>query len=134
MTELMHASGTKIDHATLKHAQTIRMVGRTLQKLEQILKLNVTADTQQQEHYVNIAVMAHNTTYNQSIKCTPTEIFHGRVPHNVPDLNFSNPPQTLSCKTTLVDEVNQKIKENVSRHLTRTRTIPTEKPKLNRSK
>ena len=45
MTELMQASGIKIHQTTLKNAQTIGMVERIHQKLEQILQINVTADT-----------------------------------------------------------------------------------------
>ena len=55
--------------------------------------------------------MAYNTTYRRSIEYTPTEIFHGRVPHNALDLNFSKPLQTRCTKTdmtTLVAKVNQK--------------------------
>ena len=65
MIELMQASDTKVDDAILKHAQTMGMVERTHQKLKQILKINVTADTPQKDRFVNIAVMAHITAYHQ---------------------------------------------------------------------
>ena len=58
--------------------------------------------------------MAHNTTYHQSLKCTPSEVFHGRVPFNALDLKFGNP---LKCETTetditrLVDKVNDKYQQ-----------------------
>ena len=79
MTEIMKTAGIKIDHATVKHAQTIGMVERSHQELKQILKINVSADSPQWDRYVNFAVMAHNTTYHQSLKCTPSEVFHGRI-------------------------------------------------------
>ena len=63
---------------------------------------------------VNIAVMAHNTTYHQTLKCTPTEIFHGRVPYNAVDLKFSNPlslPRNAIDTQSLVDNLNSKFKE-----------------------
>ena len=106
--------GIKIDHANVKHAQTIGMVERSHQKLKQILKINNSADSPPGDRYVNIAVMAHNTTYHQSLKCTPSEVFHGRIPFNALDLKFGNP---LKCETTetditrLVDQVNEKYRQ-----------------------
>ena len=114
MTEIMKTAGIKIDHATVKHAQTIGMLERSHQKLKQNLNLNVSADSPQWDRYVNIAVMAHNTTYHQSLKCTPSEVFHGRIPFNALDLKFGNP---LKCETTetyitrLVDQVNEKYRQ-----------------------
>ena len=96
---LMESAGIKIEHATVKLAQTIGMVKRSHQKLKQILKINVSADSPQWHKYVNMAVMAHNTTYHQAIRCTPTEIFHGRVPFNALDIKFGN-PRSESRNTT----------------------------------
>ena len=90
------------------------MVERFHQKLKQILKINISVDSPQWDRYVNLAVMAHNTTYHQSLKCTPSEVFHGRVPFNALDLKFGNP---LKCETTetdmtrLVDQVNDKYQQ-----------------------
>ena len=67
------------------------MVVRSHRKLKQILKINVSADSPQWHEYVNKAVMAHNTTYHQAIRCRPTEIFHGRIPFNFLDVRFGNP-------------------------------------------
>ena len=62
----MKESGNHIEHAaTAKQAQTIGLVECTHQKLKQILKINIAADTPQWDKYDNIAVMAHNTTYHQ---------------------------------------------------------------------
>ena len=114
ITELMKTAGFQIEHATVKHAETIGMVERSHQKLKQILKINVAADSPQWDKYVNLAVMAHNTTYHQSLKCTPSEVFHGRVPFNALDLKFSNPLQSRTQDTDLtklVDQVNEKYKQ-----------------------
>ena len=60
--------------------------------------------------------MAHNTTYHASLKCSATEIFHGRTPHSVLDLKFVNPicatsqPKDIS---KMLDEINKKYKENL---------------------
>ena len=99
MTELMKASGIRLDHANFKHAQTIGMDELRYQKLKQILKINVRANTTQWDRYDSMEVMAFNTTYHQSIKCT--KFFHARDPHNAPDLKFSNPLQTRCNKTHL---------------------------------
>ena len=62
----MESAGIKIEQATVKHAQTIGMVERFHQKLKQILKINISDSAQWHKH-VNMAVMAHNTTYHQAI-------------------------------------------------------------------
>ena len=114
MTELMSAAGIHIEHATVKHAQTIGMVERSHQRLKQILKINVAADSPQCDKYVNLAIMAHNTTYHQSLKCTPSEVFHGRVPFNALDLKISNLLQYRTQETDLtklIDQVNEKYKQ-----------------------
>ena len=80
LSEIAKAADIHISHATIKHAQTIGMVERTHAKLKKILKISVNADRPQWDRYVDIAIMAHNTTYHDSLKCSPTEIFHGRTP------------------------------------------------------
>ena len=71
----MQVTGITIDQAILKPVKPIDVVERTHRKLKQLLKINVTADTPHWDRYVNLAVMAHNTTYHQTIKRTQTEIF-----------------------------------------------------------
>ena len=113
-TELMEKARIKISHATIKHAQTIGMIERSHQRLKQILKINVSADRPQWDRYVNLAVMAHNTTYHQTMKCSPSEVFHGRVPYNAQDLKFGNPlssPRNATDTQSLVDNLNAKFKE-----------------------
>ena len=114
ITELMEKAGIKVSHATIKHAQTIGMIERSHQRLKQILKINVSADRPQWDRYVNLSVMAHNTTYHQTLKCSPTEVFHGRVPYNALDLKFGNPlspPRNATDTQSLVDNLNTKFKE-----------------------
>ena len=110
----MNKAGIRVSHATIKHAQTIGMIERSHQRLKQILKVNVSVDRPQWDRYVNLAVMAHNTTYHQTLKGSPTEVFHGRVPYNALDLKFSNPlnlPRNAVDTKTLVDNLNAKFKE-----------------------
>ena len=40
----MSQSGSKMNHAKLKHAKTMRMIERNYQKLKQTLKINVAVD------------------------------------------------------------------------------------------
>ena len=49
--------------------------------------------------------MAHNTTYHSSIKCSPTEIFHGRIPYNALDIQFLHPNKQLEPKNTEVNQI-----------------------------
>ena len=117
MAEIMEESGIHIEHATVKHALTIGLVECTHQKLKEILKTNVAADTPQWDKYVNIAFMAHNTTYHQSQRCSPAEVFHGRVPYNTLDLKFTNPLQSRNVPVDLqklLDSVNEKYKQTQS--------------------
>ena len=94
ITELMNKAEIRVSHATIKHAQTIGMIERSHQRLKQILKTNVSVDRPQWDRYINLAVMAHNTTYHQTLKCSPTEVFYGRIPYNALDLKFGNPLAT----------------------------------------
>ena len=114
ITELKNKAGIKVSHATIKHAQSIGMIERSHQRLKQILKTNVSVDRPQWDRYVNLAVMGDNTTYHQTLKCSPTEVFHGRIPYNALDLKFSNPlnlPRNAVDTKTLVDNLNAKFKE-----------------------
>ena len=100
LTEIAKAVDIHISHATIKHAQTIGMVEKTLAKMKKILKISVNAERPHWDRYVDIAIMAHNTTYHDSLKCSPTEIFHGRIPYNPLDLQFrnANKPAETKCK------------------------------------
>ena len=68
LTEMAKAADIYISHATIKHAQTIGMVERSHAKLKKILKISVNADRPQWDRNVDIAIMAHNTTYHDSLK------------------------------------------------------------------
>ena len=114
LNALMESAGIKIEHASVKHAQTIGMVERSHQKLKQILKINISADSPQWHKNVNMAVMAHNTTYHQAIRCTPTEVFHGRVPFNALDVKFGHPlteQRNTTDVTRILDNMNKKFQQ-----------------------
>ena len=94
--ELMNKAGIKVSHARIKHTQTIGIIERSRQRLKkQISNMSVSADRTQWDRHVNLTVMAHNMTYHQTLKRTPTEIFQGRVQYNALDSNFSG--MLLTC-------------------------------------
>ena len=53
--------------------------------------------------------MAHNTTYHDSLKCSPTEIFHDRIPYNPLDLQFRNANKPAETKCKDVNEILHKM-------------------------
>ena len=98
-----------ISHGTMKHAQTLGMAERTHAKLKKIPKISVNGDRPQCDRYVDIAKMANNTTYHDSLQGSPTEIFHGRVPYNPLDLQFRNLNKQAETKCKDVNEVLDKM-------------------------
>ena len=113
----MNKAGIRVSLATIKHAQTFGMIERSHQRLKQILKMNVSADRPLWDRYVNLAVMAHNTTYHHTLKSSSTEVFHGRVPYNALDRKFGNPlsfSRSATDTQSLVDILNTKFKETHS--------------------
>ena len=109
--QLTKAIGFEISHATVKHAQTIGMVERSHAKLKKTLKIHVNVDRPQWDRYVDIAIMAHNTTYHTSLKCSPTEIVHGRTPKNASDLKYSNPERRVDTKFGDVNQILNRMNE-----------------------
>ena len=109
LSEIANTADIHISRATIKHAQTIGMIERTHAKLKNILKISVNADRPQWDRYVDIAIMAHNTTYHDSLKCSPTEIFHGRIPYNPLDLQFRNANKPVETKCRDVNEILDKM-------------------------
>ena len=109
--KITKAIGIEISHATIKHAQTIGMVERSHAKLEKILKIHVNVDRPQWDRFVDIAIMAHNTTYHVSLKCSLTEIFHGRTPYNALDLNNSDPERRVDTKFGDVNQILNRMNE-----------------------
>ena len=86
--ELANLLEIKIDHASLKHPQTIGVVERSHAALKRILKLNTNESWTTWYKYVDLATFIHNTSYHSSIGCTPSSLFHGREPIKPIDLRF----------------------------------------------
>ena len=68
-------------HATTKHAQTFGLLERSHASIKQALKIEKGERRSLWHKYVSIAVHNYDTSYNTSIGCEPSRIFHGRNPY-----------------------------------------------------
>jgi hypothetical protein len=92
MAELCKLLEIQIDHATLKHAQTIGALERSHASIKHFLKIhNDNKEPRGSHSLVEMAAFVHNTTFQTSIGCTPTLLFHGREPVKPLDMRFANP-------------------------------------------
>ena len=81
MNQLMETAGMRtFPTPQKKHTRTFGMIERSHAKLKKTLKINSNVDKPQRGQNFDIAIMPHNTTYHTSLKCSPTETFHGRIP------------------------------------------------------
>ena len=80
----------KIEHATVKHAQTIGALERSHGPLKRYLRIYENQLPRDWHKYLDLAVFQHKTSYHSTLACPPTLIFHGRIPQNPLDLRFSN--------------------------------------------
>ena len=56
--------------------------------------------------FLPLAVINHNTTYNASLGCEPTGVFHGRIPHNLLDYKLGdNPNPRYTRQSDIVEEL-----------------------------
>ena len=119
-SELMHELTTllevQINHATLKHPQSIGLVERSHGPLKRILKLNTNEQWSDWHKYVPLATFIHNTSYSSSIGCCPSSIFHGREPTKPLDLRFSTKAmESVTAEsdfvTAMQDAMLEKFKE-----------------------
>ena len=94
--ELTNLLEIKVQHASLKHPQTIGVVERSHSALKRILKLNTDEKWTTWYKYVDLATFIHNTSYQSSIGCPPSSLFHGREPTKPIDLRFRS--HTLAQK------------------------------------
>ena len=60
--------------------------------------------------------MAHNTIYRNSLKCSTTEVFHGRIRYISLDLHIQNPEKRMKPKfmevNLYLDKTNFGFREN----------------------
>ena len=69
----------RIEHATVKHAQTIGALERSYGPLKGYLRNYKNRLPRDWHKCVDLAVFQHNTSYHSTIACPPTLIFHGRI-------------------------------------------------------
>ena len=77
--------GITLKHVTTKHAQAIR----------QALKIETGERKSLWHKYVGTAVFSYHTSYQASIGCEPSRVFHGRIPYNILDLKMGIRPQKI---------------------------------------
>ena len=90
LRELCKTLQIELKHATIKHAQTIGLLERNHAPLKQFLKMHRNSYGENWHNHLDLAIFVHNTTYNASIGCTPSDLFHGRPPNTPLDLLFHN--------------------------------------------
>ena len=76
----------QLEHASLKHPQTVGVVERSHSALKRILKLNTNEQWNDWFKYLQLAAFIRNTCYHSAIGCSPTVLFHGREPIKPLDL------------------------------------------------
>ena len=100
MHELTKLLEIKLEHASLKHPQTVGVVERSHSALKSTLKLNSTEQWNDWYKYVHFAAFIHNTSYHFAIGTSPTALFHGREPLKPLDLRFNNSSLERAQPTT----------------------------------
>ena len=88
--ELTKLLEIQLEHARLKHPQTVGVVECSHSALKRILKLNTNEQWNDWFEYVELATFIPNTSYHSAIGCSPTVLFHGREPIKPLDLRFNN--------------------------------------------
>ena len=78
--ELTQLLKIRISHASLKHPQKIGVIERAHATLTRFLKLNSNQRFTNLNKCLNLASFIHNTSFDTSIGCTPTAVYHGRDP------------------------------------------------------
>ena len=86
--EVAGVLGITLKHATTKHAQAIGLLERSYASIRHALKVETGERKSLWHKNNNIAVLNYNTSYQTSIGCEPSRVFHGRIPYNVLDLKL----------------------------------------------
>ena len=97
--EMVGVLGITLEHATTKNAQTIGLLERSHASIKQGLMIEIGERRSLWHKYVNIAVLNYFTSYQTSIGCEPTRVFHGRIPYSKLDLKLGIRPQQQPIPT-----------------------------------
>ena len=93
--EVAGVLGITLKHATTKHAQTIGLLERSHASIKQSLRIETGERRSLWHKYISIAVLNYNISYNSSIGCEPSRVYHGRIPYNILDLKLGIRPQKI---------------------------------------
>ena len=113
----------QLEHASLKHRQTVGVVERSHSALKRILKLNTNKQWKDWFKYVKLATFIHNTSYHSAFGCSPTVLFHGREPKKPLDIRFNN---TLIERFSLKSEYVIPLQDAMNKKCSETKFILTE--------
>nr|GEW61914.1 putative nucleotidyltransferase, ribonuclease H [Tanacetum cinerariifolium] len=75
---LQKAWGTRLKFSTAFHLQTKGQSERTIQTLEDMLRLCALEWTGNWDNYICLVEFAYNNSWHASIKCAPFEMLYGR--------------------------------------------------------
>ena len=87
--------GITLKHATTKDAQAIGLLECSHVSIKRALKIETGERRSLWHKYVSIAVLNYNTSYQATIGCEPSRVFHGRIPYNILDLKMGIRPQNI---------------------------------------
>ena len=103
--------GIELKHATMDHAQIIRLLERTHASVKTYLKA-ATGELRNNWHkYLPLAVLNHNTTYHASLDCEPSRVFQCWIPHRILDYKLEyNPILRYQPQTDIAEEIHKRMK------------------------
>ena len=100
----------ELKHATTKHAQAIGLLERTHASVKAHPKAATGEFRNNWHKFLPLAVLDHNTTFNATLGCEPTRVFHGRIPHIILEFKLGyNPNPRFQPQTEEVEDVQQRI-------------------------
>ena len=102
----------ELQHATVKHPQTIGLLERAHANLKKTLKIYENNQHTDWHKYVDYAVFAHNTNYNPITRSTPSDLFHGFAPNKALEVRFQVPHKKQPEFQT-IQQIQDKLKELV---------------------
>ena len=109
--EVTAGLGVVLKHATMKHAQTIGLLERTHASVKTQLKAATGEFRHNWHKFLPLAVLNHNTTYHASLRCEPSRVFHGCIPHNILDYKLGyNPNRKYQPQTIVAEEIQRRMK------------------------
>ena len=140
--EMAGVLGFTLKHVPTKHAQAIGLPEQSEASKKQALKIERGERRSLWHKYVSIAVLNYNTTYHASIRCEPSRIFHGRIPHNVLDSKMVILPRKFPARDSQLAQyvleqtemIFQHVRKNVMQAFIKYKAYDDEKAKASKLK